>query len=86
LIGAEQAKKSREKIIMAKFTQIQVPTERYTGSARDLDSYYINVEAIRFVAQNAQNPDRSSIHFVGGEHSLQLLESAANFVKRLDAD
>jgi hypothetical protein len=76
----------REKIIMAKFIQIQVPTERYTGSARDLDSYYINVEAIRFVAQNAQNPDRSSIHFVGGEHSLQLLESAANFVKRLDAD
>jgi hypothetical protein len=71
---------------MAKFIHIQVPTERYTGSSQDLDSYYINVETITFVAQNAQNPDRSSIHFIGGEHSLQLLASAANFVKRLDTD
>jgi hypothetical protein len=71
---------------MAKFIQIQVPTERYTGSARDLDSYYINVETIRFVAQNAQNPDRSSIHFIGGEYSLQILESAVSFVSRLAAD
>jgi hypothetical protein len=44
---------------MAKFIQIQVPTEHYTGSAREIDSYYIyyiNVETIRFVTQNAQNP------------------------------
>jgi hypothetical protein len=71
---------------MAKFIQIQVPSERYTGSARDLESYYINVENIRYVAQNAQNPDRCSIHFIGAEHSLPILESAANFVNRLDAD
>jgi len=69
---------------MAKFIQIQVPTERYTGNERDLESYYINVEAIRFVAQNAQNPNRSSIHFLGDEHSLSILESAADFVSRLD--
>jgi hypothetical protein len=69
---------------MARFIQILVPTERYTGSERDLESYYINVEAIRFVAQNAQNPNRSSIHFIGDEHSLAILESAANFVSRLD--
>jgi hypothetical protein len=73
------------KSIMAKFMQIQVPTERYTGSVSDLDSYFINVETIRLVAQNAQNPDRSSIHFIGSEHSLQILESAASFVTRLDA-
>jgi hypothetical protein len=71
---------------MAKFIQIQVPTERYTGSERDLESYYVNVETIRFVWQNAQNPDRSSIHFIGSEHSLPILESAASFVSRLDAD
>jgi hypothetical protein len=70
---------------MTKFVHIQVPTERYTGSTRDLDSYYINVESIRYVAQNAQNPERSSIHFIGSEHSLLILESAANFVNRLDA-
>jgi hypothetical protein len=68
---------------MAKFIQIQVPTDRYTGDARDLESYYINVESVRYVAQNAQNPDRSSVHFIGAEHSLQILESAANFVSRL---
>jgi hypothetical protein len=71
---------------MAKFLQIQVPTERYTGSARDLETYYINVESIRYVAQNTQNPERSSIHFIGSEHSLLVLESAANFVNRLDVN
>jgi hypothetical protein len=71
---------------MAKFIQIQSPTERYTGGARDLDSYFINVETIRFVAQNSQNLERSSIHFIGSEHSLQILESAASFVSRLEAD
>ena len=39
---------------------------------------------ISLLQQNAQNPDRSSIHFIGGEHSLQILESAVNFVNRLN--
>jgi hypothetical protein len=71
---------------MAKFIQVQSPTERYTGSTRDLDSYYINVETIRYVAQNAQNPDHSSIHFIGSEHSLAILETAASFIGRAGAD
>jgi hypothetical protein len=71
---------------MAKFIEIQVPTERYTGDARDLEIYHVNVDSIRYVAQNAQNPDRSSIHFIGAERSLQILESAAHFVNRLDAN
>jgi hypothetical protein len=71
---------------MTKFIQVQVPTERYTGSARDLESYYINVDSIRYVVQNVQNSDRSSIHFIGSERSLQILESAANFVDRVYSD
>jgi hypothetical protein len=70
---------------MAKFIQIQVPTERYTGDARDLESYHVNIDSIRYVAQNAQNPQRASIHFIGAERSLQILESAAIFVNRLSA-
>ncbi len=71
---------------MAKFIQVHSPTERYTGNKRDLDSYYINVETIRFVAQNAQNEDLSSIHFIGSEHSLLIVESAASFISRVDTD
>jgi hypothetical protein len=71
---------------MAKFIHVQVPTERYTGMTSDLESFYINVEAIRYVAQNVQNQDRCSIHFVGAEASLQVLESAASFVRRVDAN
>ena len=71
---------------MAKFIQIQSPTDHYTGSTSGLDNYYINVESIRYVAQNVQNPDRSSIHFIGGEHSLPILESAASFISRVGAD
>ena len=71
---------------MTKFIQVQVPTERYMGSAQDLESYYINVDSIRCVVQNMQNYDRSSIHFIGSERSLQILESAANFVDRVYSD
>ena len=39
---------------MAKFIQIQSPTDRYTGSTSGLDSYYINVELIRYVAENGR--------------------------------
>ena len=71
---------------MAKFIHVQVPTDRYTGSASDLEQIHINVEAIRYVAQNAQNPERCSIHFIGGEYSLLILESAADFLSRVDAN
>ena len=49
-------------------------------------SFYINVEMIRYVAQNAQNPDRSSIRFIGDEHALQINESAASFISRAATD
>jgi hypothetical protein len=73
-------------VIMAKFIPVQVPTERYTGNARDLESYFVNVDSIRCVVQNMQNSDRSSILFIGSERSLQILESAANFVNRVYSD
>ena len=60
---------------MAKFIQVQSPTEHHT--------HYINVETIKFVTQNAQNPDRSSIRFIGAdEHPPPISESAANFISR----
>jgi hypothetical protein len=55
---------------MAKFIQVQSPTEHHTD--------YINIETIK-LTQNAQNPDRSSIRFIGAdEHPLPISESAAN--------
>ena len=50
---------------MAKFIQVQSP---------DNHSYYINVETIKYVAQNAKTADLSAIYFVG-EHHLPIGES-----------
>ena len=46
--------------------------------------YYINVETIRYVAQNAKVADLSTIHFLG-EHHLPIGESAASFISRVGA-
>ena len=60
---------------MAKFIQVQSP---------DNHSYYINVETIKYVAQNAKTADLSAIYFVG-EHHLPIGESAASFISRVGA-
>ena len=64
---------------MAKFIQAHSPTEKNV-------SYYINVETVRYVAQNTQHEDRSLIRFVGDEHTLAISEAAASFVSRACAD
>jgi hypothetical protein len=61
---------------MAKFTQVQSP---------DNHTYYVNVEAIKYVAQNAKTPELAAIYFVG-EHHMPINESAANFVGRAIGD
>jgi hypothetical protein len=72
-------------VSMAKFILVQVMTERYAGKAQDLDNYYINIETISYVLQNLHNPDHCSIHFIGGGQPLVTLQSAADFVKQIDA-
>ena len=71
---------------MAKFILVQSPTGYDSESRVAETSFYINVEMVRYVGQNAQNPDRSSIRFIGDEHALPIAESAASFVSRADAD
>jgi len=71
---------------MAKFMLVQSPEGEFSESRIVEGSFYINVEMIRYVAQNAQNPDRSSIRFLGDEHALQINESAASFVSRAGTD
>ena len=71
---------------MAKFILVQTPMGEYRETKTDLGSFYINVAMIKYVAQNAQNPDRSSIRFIGDESALPIDESAASFVSRASAD
>ena len=71
---------------MAQFIQVRSPTGEFSESRTEEGTFYINVETIRYVAQNAQNPDRSSIRFIGDEHALPISESASSFVSRVAAD
>jgi hypothetical protein len=71
---------------MAKFILVRTPAGEFSESRTEEGSFYINVEMIRYVAQNAQNPDRSSIRFIGDEHALQINESSASFVSRAATD
>ena len=71
---------------MAKFILVRSPVGEFSESRTEEGSFYINVEMIRYVGQNAQNPDRSSIRFIGDEHALQINESAASFVSRAATD
>ncbi len=70
---------------MAKFIEVQLPSGAFSESAVPETIFYVNVETVRYVAQNPQNPDRSSIRFMGDEHALQISESAASFVNRVGA-
>jgi len=67
---------------MAKFILVQSPTGEYSESKTDSGNFYVNVEMIKYVAQNAQNPNRSSIRFIGDEHALPIDETSASFVNR----
>ena len=70
---------------MAKFILVQAPAGEFSERRTEEGSFFVNVETIRYVTQNAQNPDRSSIRFLGDEHALQISESAASFVGRVSA-
>jgi hypothetical protein len=74
--------KQQEEITMANFIQVQLPSGAFSESATPETIFYVNVETVRYVTQNPQNPDRSAIHFIGDDHALQIDESAASFVSR----
>lgn len=75
---------SRRKFV-AKFIRVEKP-EGYAETAAEETSYYVNVDMIRYIAQDPQNPDRSSIRLVGDEHAIHINESAASFVSRAEGD
>jgi hypothetical protein len=68
---------------MAKFIEVQLPSGVFSESTTPESIFYVNVETVKYVAQNPQNPDRSSIRFIGDEHALQIGESAASFISRV---
>ena len=70
---------------MAKFIEVRLPSGAFSESTLPETVFYVNVETVRYVAQNPQNPDRSSIRFIADEHALQISESAASFVNRVGA-
>jgi hypothetical protein len=61
---------------MTKFIQVKT---------RENSTYYINVDAVRYVVQNTQQGDRCMIRFFGDDQ-VTIEESAANFVARASAD
>jgi hypothetical protein len=71
---------------MAKFIQVQLPSGAFSESSVPETDFYINVDTVRYVAQNPTNPDRASIRFIGDEHALHISESAASFVNRAGAN
>ena len=66
---------------MPKFLQVRTAGENIP--------YYINVEMVRYVLQNTQHADRSSVQFDGDHgdpHMMCIGESAASFVTRAGTD
>jgi hypothetical protein len=45
--------------------------------------YYVKLDLIIFVSQSSQNPDQSSLRFVGSDRVLYITESAENFLSRM---
>ena len=54
----------------------------HTERLSEEQDYYVNVDLITFVSQNTQNPDQSSLRFVGSDRVLYITESAENFLSR----
>jgi hypothetical protein len=65
---------------MAKF--IQIRSQGLSDSVTTEHDFYINVEMVKYVEQNPQNPNRSLLRFLNDEYSLPIAESAASFVSR----
>jgi hypothetical protein len=67
---------------MPKFVQVSVAAGTYSEAATEDETVYINIEQIKYVVQNQQNQNHSSIHFVGDDHPLHISESATSLLDR----
>ena len=65
---------------MAKF--IQIRSQGLSDTVTIEHDFYINVEMVKYVEQNTQNPNRSALMFINDEYSLPIGESAASFINR----
>ena len=67
---------------MPKFIRVKTPLGYSERRSEEQEDYYVNVDLITLISQNSQNPDRSSLRFVGSEHVMHITESAENFLSR----
>ena len=66
---------------MPKFIRVKTAPGHSERLIEEQD-YYVNVDLIIFVSQSSQNPDQSSLRFVGSDRVLYITESAENFLSR----
>ena len=74
---------NKEKARMPKFICVKMAPGQSESLIEEQD-YYVNVEQIVSVSQSPQNPDRSSLRFVGSDHAMYICESAESFLLRAD--
>jgi hypothetical protein len=67
---------------MSKFIHVKMPAGQSERLIEEQEDYYVNLDLITLVSQNPQNPDRSSLRFVGSDHVMHITESAENFLSR----
>ena len=67
---------------MPKFIRVKTPLGHSERRIEEQEDYYVNVDLIIFVSQASQNPDQSSLRFVGSDRVLYITESAENFLSR----
>jgi hypothetical protein len=67
---------------MPKFIRVKTPAGHSERLIEEQEDYYVNVDLITLVSQNSQNPDRSSLRFVGSDHVMHITESAESFLSR----
>jgi hypothetical protein len=63
---------------MKKFIKVQSTAQHQT--------YFINVEMVKYVVQNAQALEQSSVRLIGDEHPIAITESAASFFDRIGVE
>jgi hypothetical protein len=63
---------------MTKFIKVQTTAQHQT--------YFINVEMVKYVVQSGQVLEQSSVRIIGDEHPIAISESAASFIDRLGVE
>jgi hypothetical protein len=69
-------------VAMPKFIRVKTAPGHSERLIEEVQDYYVNADLIIFVSQSSQNPDQSSLRFVGSDRVLYITESAENFLSR----